>query len=115
MGDLPTTFKLFGMGEVKQTKFSTTSAPNDLAYGATGSASLAMDTKWIRFEPAFRFTYFLPTTITTKEEMMDETVGLNIGPRMIPVRLQLNETFRQQDKSRQINNDITEIIVQADF
>jgi hypothetical protein len=48
-------------------------------------------------------------------QVLDTTVGLNVGPRIFPARVQLNYTLRRHDASRQVPDDLLELVLQANF
>lgn len=108
--------KIFGMYAMKQTHFETTpDAKDDSSFGAVGSASFAIDTAQVRYEPAVRVSYYVPTSLIEQAQVLDATIGLNVGPRAIPARAQLNYTVRRHDVSKQVPDDLFEFVLQANF
>jgi hypothetical protein len=121
-GNLGAGFKIFGMAAYKKTKYLTIGQNQDKnSLGLVGSVAMPLTSTFIIVEPALRVAYFQPdSTLTNSADasqfsITDYTIGVNISPLVIPLRFQLNYTYRAAAAIWNQPTTLAEVAVQANF
>jgi hypothetical protein len=109
--------KVFGMFIWERTDYLTTGAAPRTQWGTVASISRDFDLGAVTLEPAYRFALWSPFEQDQLPDagLTDHTLGLNVYPDGLPMRLQLNYVARLEQPSRAAPNDVFEAVLQANF
>jgi hypothetical protein len=127
MGATTGSVKIFGMVAYKHTQFIT--VPQNFPVNSVGgvfSIGLPVDLTPVVFEPALRYTYFEPdSTLRTPGDngasgaqpfaLQDATVGVTLSPIAVPLRFQINYTYRYAAAVWEQPSTLLELMLQANF
>jgi hypothetical protein len=94
----------------EHTRFTTTSGPSRRAYGA--HAQLLVEAAE-GIELGYRYAILEPSDRIAASIVQEHTAGLNVAPRDLPVRLQLNVTRPVEQAGRSLRNDRLELVAEV--